>query len=312
MAPVVFSDIAKPIHDLLGKDYPVGSIKLEAKTTAANGVRWATQRVTTPSRRQMLRVFVLKPEEAPKFNFTVAGLKDSKTGTILGDLKTKYSDKALGLTLTETWSTSNVLSAEVELADNITRGLKLNLHGSLLPHVGQKNARIAAEYKHDLITTRTSLDLFRGPIIHADAAVAHDGIVVGGETAYDVSSGSITRYNFAVGYNARDYSVTMLANNKLDHFSGAYYHRVNKDVEAGAKATWDRKSGSNVSLELGTKYYLDRDAFVKAKIDNYGKLGLGYTQLVRPGVKVSLGGVFDTARLNENVHKVGLSLVLES
>jgi hypothetical protein len=38
MAPVVFSDIGKAASDLLGKDFPVGSIKLETKTTASNGV----------------------------------------------------------------------------------------------------------------------------------------------------------------------------------------------------------------------------------------------------------------------------------
>jgi hypothetical protein len=102
-------------------------------------------------------------------------------------------------------------------------------------------------------------------------------------------------------------------NNNLKVFSGSYYHRVNPTVEAGAKATWDSEaSASNVTIELGTKYKLDSDAFLKAKIDNNGRLGLGYTQHLRPGVKLSLGGSFDTRRFNENAHKVGLSLTLES
>ena len=46
-------------------------------------------------------------------------------------------------------------------------------------------------------------------------------------------------------------------------------------------------------------------------MDNRGQLGLGYTQVLRPGIKLSLGGLFDTTRLQENVHKVGLSLALE-
>lgn len=36
--PVAFSDIGKPTKDLLAKDYPVGSVALEVKTTAANGL----------------------------------------------------------------------------------------------------------------------------------------------------------------------------------------------------------------------------------------------------------------------------------
>ena len=67
-----------------------------------------------------------------------------------------------------------------------------------------------------------------------------------------------------------------------------------------------------VTIEVGTKYTLDKDAFLKAKIDNAGRLGLGYTQLLRTGVKLSLGGSFDTTRLQENAHRVGLSLVLDA
>ncbi|ORZ34892.1 eukaryotic porin/Tom40 [Catenaria anguillulae PL171] len=283
MPPIVFSDIGKAASDLLGKDFPVGSIKLETKTTASNGV-----------------------------NFTVSGAKDNKTGGIAGELKTKYADKARGLTLTETWTTSNVLSAEVELADSLTKGLKLNLLGSLLPHAGTKNAKVSLEYKQDALATRSSIDLFKGPIATADLALNHDGILFGAETAYDLASGNVTKYNFAFGYATREYAMALHAANKLDTFAGSYFHKVNKELEAGGRATWDRKSGANVSLELAAKYALDKDAFVKAKIDNAGKLGLGYTQVLRPGVKASLGGVFDTTRLGENVHKVGMSIVLDA
>ena len=34
---VAFNDIGKPAKDLLTKDYPVGGVKLEVKTTAPNG-----------------------------------------------------------------------------------------------------------------------------------------------------------------------------------------------------------------------------------------------------------------------------------
>lgn len=53
-------------------------------------------------------------------------------------------------------------------------------------------------------------------------------------------------------------------------------------------------------------------SFIKAKINNAGLLGLGYTQEVRKGVKLALGGSFDTARFHENAHKLGLSLTLEA
>lgn len=36
--PATYSDIGKSASDLFGKDFPVGSFKLESKTTAPNGV----------------------------------------------------------------------------------------------------------------------------------------------------------------------------------------------------------------------------------------------------------------------------------
>ncbi|KAI8845523.1 eukaryotic porin/Tom40 [Chytridium lagenaria] len=283
MIPPSFSDIGKSANDLLGKDFPVGSAKLEVNTTTANGIK-----------------------------FTVVGNKDNKTGHIASELKTKYVDKSRGLTVTENWTTTNILGAQVEIQDTIAKGLKLDLQASILPASGQKNAKAGFEFKQANIFTRTSLDLFKGPTLHGDAVIGSDGFLLGGDVAYDVSDARITRYNGALSYVAPNTPSPSTRNlNKFGTFSASYFHKINKEVEAGAKATWNRATESAVGLEVGTKYTLDRDAFLKAKIDNSGRLGLGYTQVLRPGIKLSLGGSFDTNRLQENVHKVGLSVVFE-
>ncbi|KAJ3209157.1 Mitochondrial porin [Dinochytrium kinnereticum] len=282
MIPPAFSDIGKSTNDLLGKDFPVGSAKLEVNTTTANGIK-----------------------------FTVVGNKDNKTGHIASELKTKYVDKSRGLTITESWTTSNVLGAQVEIQDTIAKGVKLDLQASILPASDQKNAKAGFEFKQANIFTRTSLDLFKGPTLHGDAVIGSDGFLLGGDVAYNVSDARITRYNAAFGYVAPEYSVALHSLNMFGTFSASYFHKINKEVEAGAKATWNRATNSAVAIEVGTKYTLDRDAFLKAKIDNSGRLGLGYTQVLRPGIKLSLGGSFDTNRLQENVHKVGLSIVFE-
>ncbi|KAJ3090073.1 Mitochondrial porin [Quaeritorhiza haematococci] len=285
MAPYIppsFSDIGKALNDLLGKDYPVGSAKLEVNTTTPNGVK-----------------------------FTVTGNKDNKTGAIASEMKAKYSDKSRGLTVTESWTTSNVLGATVELQDTIAKGLKLELNGSLLPAKGQKNAKAGFDFKQEYIYTRGNLDLFKGPTLHGDAVVGSDGVVIGSEVGYDVTDAKVVKLNTAVGYITPEYSMSFHATNMFGAFSAGYYHRVQPGVEAGARALWNKTKDSSVSIEVGTKYTLDKETFVKAKMNNAGLLGLGYTQVLRPGVKLSLGGSFDTTRLHENVHRVGLSLTLE-
>jgi len=52
--------------------------------------------------------------------------------------------------------------------------------------------------------------------------------------------------------------------------------------------------------------------FLQAKVDSNGRVGFGYTQALRPGVKISFGSSIDTSRLNENAHRFGISINLES
>ncbi|KAI9232321.1 MAG: eukaryotic porin/Tom40 [Podila humilis] len=266
--PVPFADLGKSTNDLLGKDFPVGHTKLELKTVAPNGV-----------------------------TFNVLGNKDNKSGHINGELKTKYVDYKNGLTVTEAWTTGNLLTTQIELEN-------------------KKNAKVGVHYKQLGFNTRAYLDLFKGPTFTGDFVVGRDGFLVGGDVAYDFEGKYITRFAAAAGYTAPEYSVAVHATNSFKVFSASYYHRINADLEAGGKAVYDSKAEKGakapVALEVGAKYYLDRDAFVKAKVNNAGVVGLGYTQALRKGVKVSVGGLVDTTKLDQAAHKVGVSFVFEA
>ncbi|KAM0790318.1 hypothetical protein ACM66B_003204 [Microbotryomycetes sp. NB124-2] len=291
--PPSWKDVGKSASDLLGKDYPLQGNQLEVKTRAPNNVA-----------------------------FKVAGTRDAKSNLIFGDIEGKYVDPKNGVTFTQTWTTSNVLKTQVELENQIAKGLKLDLQGSLFPATKDRAAQVTAIYKQPSLHTRALLDVFKGPTFTADAVVGRDGFLLGAESSYSVPSGAITRYAVAAGYAAPSYTVTLHGLANLSVFSASYYHKVNKDVEAGAKAIWDSKStaSSAVGLEVGTKAYLDNTAFVKAKINNAGVLVLGYTQALRPGVKASFGVALDTQKLSEvsaagtgvSAHKVGTSLTFEA
>ncbi|KAG8214639.1 eukaryotic porin/Tom40 [Butyriboletus roseoflavus] len=287
--PPSWKDLGKSSNDLLSKDYPFSGTSLEVKTK-------------TPS----------------KVVFKVAGLRDPKTQGIAGDLEAKYADYKNGLTLTETWTTSNVLKSQIELENYIAKGLKLDLNTSLIPDKGSKSALLNVIYKQSGVHTRGALDVFKGPTVTADTVFGRDGLLFGLEAAYNVTEGKVTRYAAALGYSAPEYAVTVHGLNNLNTFSASYYHRVSPDVEAGAKAVYDTKSTtSGVALEVGAKAFLDSAAFVKAKINNSGVLALGYTQTLRPGVKASFGLALDTQRLNDiaptgPAHKVGASLTFDA
>ncbi|KAI0322016.1 eukaryotic porin/Tom40 [Amylostereum chailletii] len=287
--PPSWKDLGKSSNDLLGKDYQINGTNLEVKTVTPNNVA-----------------------------FKVAGLRDSKTNAINGDIEAKFTNKPQGLTLTQTWTTSNTLRSLIELDNQIAKGLKLDLNASLTPDNGTKGTLVNLTYKQPGLHTRAVLDVFKGPTITADTVLGRDGFLLGAEASYNVTEGKISRYSAAVGFSAPEYAVTIHGLGNLTTFAASYYHRVSRDVEAGAKAVYDTKATtSNVSLEVGTKAYLDPAAFVKAKINNSGVLALGYTQALRPGVKASFGLALDTQRLNETTagpapHKVGASFIFEA
>ncbi|KAI0789603.1 eukaryotic porin/Tom40 [Abortiporus biennis] len=286
--PPSWKDLGKSSNDLLGKDFAINGTALEVKTATPSNV-----------------------------SFRVSGSQDPKSAAINGDIEAKFSDKPHGLVFTQAWTTSNVLRTQIEAENHLAKGLKFDLATSLLPDSGKKTAVFTSTYKQPGLHTRAFLDIFKGPTFTADTVIGRDGFLLGAEASYNVTEGKVSRYAAAVGFSAPEYAVTLHGLGNLSTFAASYYHRVSPDVEAGAKAIYDTKATTQgISLEVGTKAYLDTAAFVKAKINNAGILALGYTQALRPGVKASFGIALDTQRLNEAnptgpAHKVGASFVFE-
>jgi len=216
------------------------------------------------------------------------------------------SDISVGLVLTQAWTTHNALDTKIELDNTIANGLKAEVLTQFLPASKGMGAKLNLHFRQPLFHARAFFDLLKGPSFNGDAVIGHDGFLAGAEVGYDVEGGRITKYSAAVGYSIPEYTAAITATNSLNVFAASYYHRVNAQVEAGAKATWDAKSGSTsgVGLEIASKYKLDSNAFVKAKINNQGVAALAYSQLFRPGVTVGFGASIDTQRLAEPAHKV--------
>jgi len=277
--PLAFREVGRAINDLLGRDYPTNGIRLETRSMTSTGV-----------------------------NFSVNGFRDAKTGAISGEMRTRYHDKVHGVVFSEGWSSNNVLSSTIEFFNTVSPGLRLEVNGSYNPTNGVKNARVAADYKKRNIFSRCNIDLFKGPVVNSDFCIHQNGLLIGGETAYNLRDSKLTRYNIGIGYNTPEYSLALQAFEGFNTYTASYFHKVSNELEAGTKATWNKSSAGPVNIEFGTRYILNKDAFVKAKIDMNGRLGLGYTQHLDNGVRVTVGGSFDTQRLGENVHKVGMNL----
>lgn len=171
-----------------------------------------------------------------------------------------------GLKLTQTWNTVNALDTKIELNDTIAKGLKAEILGSFLPATQAYGTKLNLHFKQANFHGRAFFDLLKGPTANVDAVIGQDGFLAGASAGYDVQKAAITNYSAAVGYSASQYTASITATNNLSVFAAAYYHKVNSQVEAGAKATWDSKSGNQVGLEVASKYRLDPVSFAKVRV----------------------------------------------
>ncbi|KAI9371562.1 eukaryotic porin/Tom40 [Aspergillus egyptiacus] len=342
MAPAAFSDIAKAANDLLNKDfYHSSAAALEVKSKAPNGVTFnvkgksahegpiagslEAKYVDSPTGNAPLGPKSKPPD--PKYprirdkehtvNITSAHSLSRRTNVIVLSKIVEHKLMLItrpcsGLTLTQAWTTGNALDTKLELDENIAKGLKAEILTQYLPAKQSKGAKLNLHFKQPNLHARAFFDLLNGPSANFDAVLGHEGFLVGAEGGYDVQKAAITKYSAAVGYSVPQYSAAITAGNNLTVFSASYYHRVNAQVEAGAKATWDSKAGNSVGLEVASKYRLDPSSFAKVKINDRGIAALAYNVLLRPGVTLGLGASFDTQNLNQAAHKVGASFTFEA
>jgi voltage-dependent anion channel protein 2 len=61
----------------------------------------------------------------------------------------------------QAWTTSNILRTQVELENQIAKGLKFDLAASLNPSKSQKSAILTSIYKQPSLHTRATVDLFK-------------------------------------------------------------------------------------------------------------------------------------------------------
>ncbi|KAL9031013.1 MAG: hypothetical protein Q9196_000914 [Gyalolechia fulgens] len=268
--PPAFPDIAKASNDIEGK-----------YVDASSGMHNFLCRMTSTSSSERRLVFV------------------AQRSHIL------TTSRHPGITLTQGWTTSNILNSKFELDNQIAKGLKAELATDFTPSSKDFAAKVNLHFKQPNFHARAFFDLMKGPTANIDAVLGREGFLVGAEAGYDVQKAAITRYSAAVGYAVPQYSAAITATSNLSVFSAAYYQKVNSEVEAGAKATWDSKGSNNVGLEVASKYRLDPTSFAKAKVNDRGIASLAYNVLLRSGVTAGVGVSLDTQKLNESAHKVG-------
>uniref|UniRef100_A0A8C4Q0R6 Voltage-dependent anion channel 3 n=1 Tax=Eptatretus burgeri TaxID=7764 RepID=A0A8C4Q0R6_EPTBU len=280
--PPAYADLGKAARDIFSKGYGFGFMKLDLKTKTNSGVEFSTK-----------------------------GSSVLETGKVNASLETKYNWSEHGLVFTEKWSTDNTLSTEVSLEDKLTKGLKLTLDTTFAPNTGKKSGKLKTAYKRDYINLGCDVDLdFAGPRVHGASVLGYEGWLVGYQMSFDTSKSKLTRSNFAIGYKTGDFQLHTNVNDGTE-FGGSIYQKVNDKLETAVDLAWT--AGSNTTrFGIGAKYQLDCHSSVSAKVNNSSLIGLGYTQKLRDGVKLSMSAVLDGNNIHAGGHKVGVGLEMEA
>ncbi|XP_015238096.1 voltage-dependent anion-selective channel protein 3 isoform X3 [Cyprinodon tularosa] len=281
--PPSYSDLGKSAKDIFGKGFGYGVLKLDVKTKSQSGV----------------------------MEFSTSGSNNTDTGKSGGHLETKYKMCDLGLTFNQKWTTDNTLTTEITMEDQLAKGLKLGLDTSFVPNTGKKSAKLKTGYKRDFMNLGCDLDFdMAGPTVHAAAVLGFEGWLVGYQLAFDTAKSKLAKNNFAFGYKAGDFQLHTHVNDGTE-FGGSIYQKVNSNLETAVNLAWTAGS-NNTRFGIGAKYKLDKDASLSAKVSNACLVGVGYTQTLRPGVKLTLSALIDGKSVNSGGHKVGMGFELEA
>jgi len=278
--PPSYADLGKSAKDIFNKGYGFGVVKLDLKTKSQNGV----------------------------MEFNTSGSSNTDTGKAAGSIETKYKMSDLGLTFNHKWNTDNTLAAEVTVEDQLTQGLKVAVDTSFVPNTGKKSGKLKTGYKRDYVNMGCDID-FEGPIVHAAAVLGLEGWLAGYQMAFDTAKSKLAQNNFSLGYRADDFQLHANVNDGTE-FGGSIYQKVNDELETAVTLAWTAGS-NNTRFGIAGKYQLDKDASLSAKVNNASLVGIGYTQRLRAGVKVTLSALIDGKNFNAGGHKVGMGFELE-
>lgn len=181
-----------------------------------------------------------------------------------------------GITGTVAWSTLNIIDGKVELDGTLAKDFKVEALTTFKPETSDKSAKLNLYFKQPAFHMRAFVDALKGPTANVDAVIGHEGLVAGAEAGYDVQKAAVTRYSASVGYVAPEYTAAVTATNNLSVFTASYFHKVNSQVQAGAKTTYDSKNAGSVGLEVAGRYVIDPMSFVKVgSASSWSAIGLG-------------------------------------
>uniref|UniRef100_A0A0N5AG28 Voltage-dependent anion-selective channel protein 3 n=1 Tax=Syphacia muris TaxID=451379 RepID=A0A0N5AG28_9BILA len=233
MAPPSFNDLWKPTRDLFDKGFNCGLLNVETTATSRGS----------------------EPLEI-KTSFS-HGIENEKSN---GNVNLKYKIPSLGVTVTEKWSTANVLSTVLEVTDQFAKELKIIFDTTYSLKTHERLQMVKGEWRKSNVSVT--------PILDASIVGEHCGWMVGLGAGVDITKNMLTKLAFGFAKYGPDYSLFSYTKDGKDF--GFHY---NSKILLVSKMEWTVGTQST-RFVLGAKYCPTRDLALKAKVNEQSDVSL--------------------------------------
>jgi len=162
------------------------------------------------------------------------------------------------------------------------------------------------------LNTVTKLDFTSAmPNMNACMVTGYKGYLGGIHLGFDPAKQQLTKINYAMGYQAKDFQFHGAVNDAGENYVAHVYQRLSDKTETGVMLSWTQ-STKCTQFGVAMKHMLDSSSFMKLKVNNSGIIGCAYSFKARDGINLTLSGMIDGKNFNAGGHKIGLSLDFES
>ncbi|XP_033052285.1 voltage-dependent anion-selective channel protein 1-like [Trachypithecus francoisi] len=127
---------------------------------------------------------------------------------------------------------------------------------------------------------------------------------------FETAKSQVNQSNFVVGYKTDEFQLHTNMNDGTE-FGSSVYQKVNNKLETAVNIAWTA-GNSNMHFRIAAKYQTDPDTCFSVKVSNASQTGLGYTQTLKPGIKLTLSALLDGKYVNAGGHKLGLGLEFQA
>ncbi|XP_037046438.1 voltage-dependent anion-selective channel-like [Bradysia coprophila] len=280
--PPSFSDLGRQARDVFSKGYNFGLWKLDCKLKTESGLQFST-----------------------------GGHSNNDTGKVFGSLETKSKINDYGLTISEKWTTHNMLYTDITHTDKFIQGLKLIFEGSFSPQSGNKNGKVKASFSHDHFKTDTDMNInLAGPLITVSNVVGYGAWLFGSQHVFDCQKAKLFGTQCAIGYVGKEFVVHTNLSDGTE-YSGSIFHKVSPSLSTGIQLSWSARNNTT-KIGIAGKYNLDENITLRGKIHNNSLIGLGYQQKLHERITLTLSTLIDAKNFNAGGHKLGFALEVEA